>query len=183
MTSLVLGFLTLGRPVKYNTNEERKAALKTSQVKYRSKSKEKLAKYAHRYYFNHKEERADYQRAHMASESVRKNRSEWDKKDRRKNPERSLFRSAKARAKRDGLEFNISLLDVIIPKFCPVYNEPLVHLGEDRNFWPTLDRIDSSRGYVKNNVRVISMKANTNKKNMSIDDLERLLSYMKESVT
>ena len=42
-----------------------------------------------------------------------------------------------------------------------------------------IDRIDSSKGYVKGNVRVISKRANTLKNNATIEELELVLKDLK----
>jgi hypothetical protein len=43
----------------------------------------------------------------------------------------------------------------------------------------SLDRIDSDKGYVKGNVQVISYRANMLKSNASIEELEKVLNWMK----
>lgn len=77
-------------------------------------------------------------------------------------PEYSMYKAAKGRAQRKGLPFDIEVCDVVIPDMCPVFGIPLecgikqIHDGS-----PTLDRKVPSLGYVKDNVFVISHKANT----------------------
>lgn len=93
------------------------------------------------------------------------------------NPERNLWRGARDRALRDGLDFNIEISDIFIPEFCPILSIKLARF--DRKTAPSLDRIDNSKGYVKGNVRVISNRANIMKGDMLIDDMERLLAYAK----
>lgn len=82
-----------------------------------------------------------------------------------------LFYDSKYRAKKTGLEFNLSKEDIMIPLFCPVLNIPLRidnnKLCEDS---PSLDRIDNSKGYIKGNVCVISWRANKLKSYGSIED-------------
>ena len=82
-----------------------------------------------------------------------------------------MWDSAKSRATEKGREFNIELSDIVIPDFCPVLGVPM-----DR---PSLDRIDSSKGYVKGNVRVISHRANMLKNNATIEELELVLKDLK----
>lgn len=89
------------------------------------------------------------------------------------NPERQLCNRARDRAKRFGLEFDITYRDFDIPELCPLLGIPLyiaVGQGHYPNV-PTLDRIDNSKGYVKGNVWVISKKANTMKSNASWEEL------------
>lgn len=78
-----------------------------------------------------------------------------------------MYNAAKSRATKVGREFNIDLADVVVPEVCPV-------LGINMES-PSLDRIDSSKGYVKGNVRVISMRANMLKSNATIKELTLVL--------
>lgn len=78
-----------------------------------------------------------------------------------------LFNAAKARANKKGREFSIELSDIQIPKVCPVLHIPMTS--------PSLDRIDSSRGYVKGNVRVISKRANQLKNNATVEEMKLIL--------
>lgn len=79
-------------------------------------------------------------------------------------PEKRMFLQAKNRAKRKGIEFNISLEDIKVPEVCPLLNLPFFP-GTKGNYrqTPSLDRIDSNKGYIKGNVWVISNRANTMK--------------------
>lgn len=63
-----------------------------------------------------------------------------------------MFRGAKARAKKAGLPFDLTLEDIVIPALCPALGTPMVK--------PSLDRTIPSLGYVKGNVQVISHRAN-----------------------
>jgi len=59
---------------------------------------------------------------------------------------------------------------------CPILNEKFV-LGEKiiSDFSPTLDRIDNNKGYVKDNIRVISAKANAVKNKSTLEELKLML--------
>lgn len=96
------------------------------------------------------------------------------------NPSLMMFYSAKHRAKRDGLDFEIEKSDIIVPDFCPILGIPIFPCkGGVGKTSPTLDRIQNSRGYVKGNVRVISHRANTLKNELTEDMLVKLLQYVK----
>jgi hypothetical protein len=93
----------------------------------------------------------------------------------------ALFREGRRRAKEKGLDFTIRLDDVPgIPSHCPILGIPIVagsnnlHPGS-----PSLDRIDSTRGYIPGNVKVISHRANVLKGNMTLAEAENLVKYMK----
>jgi len=100
----------------------------------------------------------------------------------RKNPEKRLFWSAKNRAKKRNLEFTIELNDIVIPEFCPVLGFPLEQGAENTWNSPSLDRIDPLKGYIKGNVRVISHRANNIKTNASVEELEKVLNYVKNPI-
>lgn len=94
-----------------------------------------------------------------------------NKEFREKNPEKYMVKAAKKRAKDKGWDFDLTHEDVKIPKFCPYLGIELKYLGGEAA--PSLDRIDPLKGYVKGNVQVVSMKANTMKNNATQDELVR----------
>lgn len=83
--------------------------------------------------------------------------------------------AAKKRAKDKGWEFTLTEADVCIPELCPLLGIPLFRgLKVSCDNSPTLDRIDSGKGYVSGNVWVISKKANTIKSDATLQELETL---------
>ena len=97
-----------------------------------------------------------------------------------RTPKYRLWNAAKERAKKREWNFDIDPWDCEIPETCPVLSIPLVKgKGKQHAGSPTLDRVDSSKGYIKGNVRVISQRANSLKQDASIEQLELLISYMK----
>jgi hypothetical protein len=101
-----------------------------------------------------------------------------------------MLSSAKYRAKKKGWAFDLDLDELlsIAPDCCPVDGLPFDwerRLEDDRTLpltIPSLDRIDSSRGYTKDNVMFIGDKWNRWKSNMNLDNLELLIQYVR-SVT
>lgn len=92
---------------------------------------------------------------------------------RRAEPERLLLSNAKQRARRMGLDFDLTEDDIHIPARCPFLGIELrCNDGQPKNDSPSLDRIDPSMGYVKGNTRVISHLANRAKSNLSAGQLE-----------
>ena len=91
------------------------------------------------------------------------------------------YRIAKARSKKEGWYFNLEVSDIIIPAQCPYLNIPLTYtIGEGIVFSnSSLDRIDSTKGYVKGNIQVISHLANQIKSNAT---LEQLLTFAKNAL-
>jgi hypothetical protein len=95
------------------------------------------------------------------------------------DPAHRMWIRAKQRAAARGLDFNIEPLDVIIPSVCPVLGIPLGRgVDKPRYNSPALDRIDSSKGYVKGNIMVISHRANNLKNDATLDELKALVVYL-----
>lgn len=84
-----------------------------------------------------------------------------------------LFNSCKNNAKRKQVEFSITIEDIIIPKFCPYLGCKLTNISNNGRVWSnaSIDRIDSTKGYVKGNVWVISDLANRMKQNATQEQL------------
>lgn len=96
--------------------------------------------------------------------------------------EKAMFWAARDRAKRAGIEFTIKLSDLRIPARCPVLGMPLVRRGgKAQPDSPSLDRIDSSKGYTPANTMIISHRANCLKNNGTLEEFEKIVRYLKES--
>lgn len=79
----------------------------------------------------------------------------------RQDPLKFMLWSAHERAKRNGLKFSITKSDVQMPERCPILGVKLTPGTKKYKEWaPSLDRIDSAKGYIPGNVRVISYRAN-----------------------
>jgi hypothetical protein len=89
-----------------------------------------------------------------------------------------LWRSAKKRAKRTKIAFDITRDDIKIPYVCPIFGMPLergvkVRLPNS----PSIDRIDNTKGYVKDNIRIISYRANTLKNNATYEEYKVIFEF------
>jgi hypothetical protein len=91
-------------------------------------------------------------------------------------PQFKMWRQAKRRAAAFGLEFSISVSDIVIPSVCPLLHIPMFPrkngLGPNS---PSLDRIVPSLGYIVGNIQVISMKANLMKGNATLEEMQLLV--------
>ena len=106
----------------------------------------------------------DSNKEHRAEHAAKKHR------ERKENsPALYLWKYAKARAKNDSMEFDLELTDIVIPEVCPYMKTPFVM--RDKQLAASLDRVDSSRGYTKDNIRVISYRANRMKNNATEQEL------------
>ena len=98
------------------------------------------------------------------------------------SPKTLMLAAAKQRAKRDKVICNITENDILIPERCPILNIPLkINIKKWENDSPSLDRIIPKLGYTKDNIKVISWRANALKRDASIEELESIVKYMKNN--
>ena len=96
----------------------------------------------------------------------------------------NMLTQAKRRAQSRGRAFDLTLEDLqrlVVPR-CPILGTELIWkyghgLGIGAHS-PSLDRIDNSRGYTKDNVAIISHKANGMKNSCTVEELKAILDYI-----
>jgi len=100
---------------------------------------------------------------------------------------RTIAHGRKKDAKNRGIEFSIEIKKLLkeLPENCPVLNIPLswgVRKGSKGNKEnsPSLDRFDTTKGYVYGNVYWMSFKANTIKSNATTSEVEAVANWMKK---
>lgn len=118
--------------------------------------------------------RREYQSIPETRKRINQRSADWNKN----NLNKTLLSAAKKRAAIQKCEFNIDLDDIKIPKFCPLLGIDIIRsdIKHSPNS-PSLDKINPDLGYVKNNIHIISRRANTIKNNATIDEIERILSW------
>jgi hypothetical protein len=91
-----------------------------------------------------------------------------------------LLAQARSRAKEYQVPFNLTKEDIIISDTCPVLGIRF-QMGDGVNgpHSPSLDRTVPERGYVKGNVHVISLLANQIKSSATLDDIQKVVAWMK----
>lgn len=99
------------------------------------------------------------------------------------NKEKEMWKSAKERARKKGVPFDIEIKDIVIPEFCPVLGIPII-IGEGKPIAnsPSLDRIIPEKGYVKGNIVVVSQKANTIKNDATVAELRKVLLFYEKLI-
>lgn len=99
--------------------------------------------------------------------------------NRNRDPYKVKFQNAKARAKREGVYWDLEFEDIEWPEYCPILKMKLVYengreiIHDDS---PSFDKIDPNKPYTKDNVWIISHLANTMK---SSANNEQLLNFSK----
>ncbi len=95
---------------------------------------------------------------------------------RQQNVAFQIWSQAKKRSAKLGRMFNILPEDVVVPTHCPLLGIELqMGVGVHQPNSPSLDRIDSDKGYTKDNIWVISRRANVIKSNATIFELELIV--------
>jgi len=97
-------------------------------------------------------------------------------------PEYRIFYASKTRARRKKVPFNLTIEDIVIPEYCPIFPDIklVVHEGRPQDDSPSLDRLIPEKGYVKGNVHIISQKANRIKNNASLEDLKAIVNWLEK---
>ena len=98
------------------------------------------------------------------------------------DPQYYLWYVARTRARQKNIEFTITKEDIVIPITCPILE---TKLSKGDGYLPnamSLDRIDNNKGYISDNIRVISRRANLMKSSLTLDILEKLIKYIKKEI-
>ena len=96
----------------------------------------------------------------------------------KKDKRYSIWCNVKKRAKQKGIEFNLNVEDIPeIPLVCPVLGIEIKanKISAPLDSSPSLDRINPNLGYIKDNVRIISNRANRIKADATIGEVELIL--------
>lgn len=93
-----------------------------------------------------------------------------------KRIKKSLYK-IKERASKKGIEFSISLDSFEEITHCPLLPERRFRFDstrKDSGDSPSVDRIDSTKGYTVDNTWIISRRANTIKNNATLEEFEEI---------
>ena len=118
---------------------------------------------------------AELRKVYLQNPQVKLRRAELSRKWNRDNPEKVLLTKAKRRAKQLKMPCTITLSDIQIPEKCPALGIQLqINDGKASDNSPTIDRLNSSLGYIPGNIHVISHKANRIKNNSSFEEFRNI---------
>jgi hypothetical protein len=111
---------------------------------------------------------------------VQKNINKTNKKYRDKHKERDLLHTVQQRCRKNKRICELLEGDIVIPEKCPVLGIPLLKGLKGCYNNASVDRIDNTKGYTKDNICIISYRANVLKSNGTIQEFEKILEYMKK---
>lgn len=113
--------------------------------------------------------------------SVKAAKAEYHKQYRLR-PENKLRRLEQSAATR-GLEFDLTEDQIPpLPTHCPILGFKFYAVPGDKDYSPSIDRIDNSKGYIKGNIHWVSGRANWLKRDMTMREM-RLIGEFCLSVT
>ena len=108
------------------------------------------------------------------------NEKEGRRRRRRQDPFAYLLLELGRNAKKRGHEFNLTREDfAVLPTHCPVLGVELDYSGSGKPNAASIDRSDSTRGYVRGNVVIMSRRANTLKNDATAEELQKVLDYLR----
>lgn len=124
--------------------------------------------------------------------------NEWARKYRKAHPEQTkailrkyaqnnpivyMLSSARKRSKALRVPFNLEREDITILTHCPVLGIPLFNGGrKHQDNAPSLDRVRPHLGYVRGNIAVISFRANSIKRNASLEEIRAVADWLEQQI-
>lgn len=97
---------------------------------------------------------------------------------RKKDPIHFIYIRLKGSAKKRNIDFSLSEQDLRDKwtTHCPIYKKELV-LFSNSDWSPSVDRINNQIGYTKENIIVVSRKANQQKNTTTVEELKMLYEF------
>jgi hypothetical protein len=100
---------------------------------------------------------------------------------------RAMLRGSRKRAKEKGILHTLKVKDLqaMFVTHCPITGREIVwepDLNQILHYnplGPSLDRTNPSEGYTPSNVRIVSHQGNTWKNNMTLEDAEKVVAYLR----
>jgi len=97
---------------------------------------------------------------------------------------KQLLNALKASAKKRNIPFNLTTSDIDdigIPISCPVLGIPLkFNKGKPKPDSISFDRVDSTKGYTRDNLVIVSYRVNQLKSNASLEEMRKIINYYQE---
>lgn len=176
------GELALGRARSARYRKAHPEKIKKAAKTWQQENLDKFRKYNDRFRKKNPDYNINYYKEH--NEGIKKQANEY-----RKMPSgrmHVLLSSIRVRALKRGLNFESALFGLFIsnpPTHCFCCGCSLDYsIGRGRNNRhgsPSFDRVDNSKGYAVSNVRVICMRCNNKKSDLTLLEVEALFNYMK----
>lgn len=106
---------------------------------------------------------------------------EYNNYDINKKELKTILNNLRASAKKRNIPFDLTtsdLDDIGIPISCPVLGIPIFfNRGKSCENSISIDRIDCSKGYVKDNIVIVSQRVNKLKSNASLEEMRKIYEF------
>ena len=99
----------------------------------------------------------------------------------RTSPEKrkqQILTRIKQRAMRENTKFDLTVDNINWPTHCPVFGYELSYYKTDKDRSVSIDKHDPEKGYTKDNVVVMSLRANRAKWNLTASEGKKLYEYL-----
>jgi hypothetical protein len=168
------------------------ADLRQKEKLYRNNNKEEISNRRKEYYIKNceklKEKTAKYRENNVSKiKEYKLNNKSKALQYRKNNIEKFLLKSISGRAKKKNILIDLTINDIknIMPKdsICPLLKIKMQtneSVPKENSF--TIDRIDPSKFYTKDNIWIVSKKANTSKSNSFICEYENLVNNLQDLI-
>lgn len=168
------------RVVARAKNQKRKEAKSKQAKEHYQAYKEDISRRNKEYRANNKEKLRRYEK----SDDRKQKNKQWREAKMSEDRFRFVWYAAKRRAKSCGVPFTISKQDIIdiFPSDgkCPMLGIELqFNNKKSKDNSPSLDRTIPELGYVPGNIQLISYRANRIKNDSTVEELEKILSFLK----
>lgn len=152
----------------------------TPHQRWTTRNPEKQAQAVKNYDMAHRANRAAASRQRYASDPEKQYHRVQESL--RKQPAARLIQVARARAKKHGIKFDLTVEDLLpLPTHCPIFKVQLVYNGSGFNpDAASLDQLIPGGGYVGGNVFVISRRANIVKSNGTAAEHRLIAAWMEK---
>ena len=168
--------MKLQDPIQEAKRLARRAAEKRYRIKHYRKVMARRARFRARHRERLRQEAVEYNRARGIGPRIIKLKPPRKERIIADPNVRNLVKAAAGRARKRGMEFDLKSSLLRIPDICPVLGLTLKKTpGRCTPETPSLDRIDSSRGYTLDNVRIISWRANALKNNGTLAEFRAIV--------
>lgn len=93
-----------------------------------------------------------------------------------------LLQVIQRKCKKKDIPFDLTIEDIEFPTHCPVLGIELDLTGDNREASPSIDRIIPELGYVKDNIVIVSFRANRLKNDASLNEMRSLVSFYSQLI-
>jgi len=164
-------------------NETEQRAKRNARARERyQQNKEKYVKRSNDWYHANKEKSLASTKAWRANnpEKALQTGRNAITKQRAVRPRKILLCNMRMSARKRGLEFSITESDIEWATHCPVFGVELTYFAKGcrTHNSASFDRFDNSLGYIPGNVRVVSWRVNELKRDATVEEMRKVLTYM-----